>query len=142
MKTIKADYWIQRLDDLTVINDVINYGLQRLENARHENIMFDDVAYYLFAGGGFIQDRIRSEKWLLKAFGSVFTAIDFVREFEEDDPQTELTNPEKLTDRVVDIIGERLLYQCEEFWKSSDKVWASESHLRLLTRELKSLWVS
>tara|TARA_R100000773_G_C4218040_1_gene116503 strand:- start:351 stop:674 length:324 start_codon:yes stop_codon:yes gene_type:complete len=87
-------------------NCIENYEKTTLE----ELIKTDELHYEIFNTQYYIIGTYKAKKWLSD---KVFDVIEFIKEYEQDnfgECYTDLSNPEKVVNMYVYIIGEQITY--------------------------------
>lgn len=94
-------YALERIQELKKY-DIESYNQLVEDNELHNEIFNTD--YYIVG-------TFEATKWL---DNQVFQIIDYIKEYEEDnfgEVTTDLSNPEKLVNMYVYILGEEILYE-------------------------------
>ena len=93
--------------------DVKNYIIQQLNDDVGLDQHISDLHHYLLNENYFIIGYYNAEQWLIKDNGSIFEAIEKIREYEQSNfgqVSTDLSNSENVANMVAYILGEEILY--------------------------------
>jgi len=93
--------------------DVKNYIIQQLNDNVGLDQHISDLHHYLLNENYFIIGYYNAEQWLIKDNGSIFEAIEKIREYEQSnfgEVSTDLSNSENVANMVAYILGEEILY--------------------------------
>ena len=93
--------------------DVKNYIIQQLNDDVGLDQHISDLHHYLLNENYFIIGYYNAEQWLIKDNGSIFEAIEKIREYEQSnfgEVSTDLSNSENVANMVAYILGEEILY--------------------------------
>jgi len=93
--------------------DVASYMISQLEDQVGLDNDVSDLHHYLLNENYFIIGYYNAEQWLIKDNGSIFEAIEKIREYEQSNfgqVSTDLSNSENVANMVAYILGEEILY--------------------------------
>ena len=93
--------------------DVKNYIIQQLNDDVGLDQHISDLHHYLLNEDYFIIGSWRAEQWLKKDNGSIFEAIETIREYEQSNfgrVSTDLSSSENVANMLAYILGEEILY--------------------------------
>ena len=132
MKTISNEGKQELIGKIVdAINDGYLIGKEVSDSEIHNEVFNTDY---------FIVGRYAAERWLNDNYG-VFPAIDRIKEYEESnfgEVTTELSEPERVCNMLVYIIGEELLQECSVISDNWDEELTEELAKELL-EELEEL---
>ena len=121
--------------------DVKEYIIDQLESDVGLDQHICDLHHYLLNEDYFIIGSWRAEKWLKKDNGSVFEAIETIREYEQSNfgqVSTDFSSPEKVANMLAYILGEEILYNSDIFQQIQfDKNILEEDDIKNLIEDLK-----
>jgi len=120
-------------------NEIKSMIIDAIEDGRLINENAYDVHDEIFNTDYFIIGTYEAKKWIEDNFG-VFEAIDTIQTYENDrfgEGYTDLSQPEKICNMLVYIIGEELLNESEVLREKWDEE-LSESNLDCLKREINN----
>ena len=103
---------------LTQKQDVKNYIIQQLNDDVGLDQHISDLHHYLLNEDYFIIGYWKAEQWLKKDEGSVFEAIETIREYEElnfGQVSTDLSSSENVANMLAYILGEQILYNNDTY---------------------------
>ncbi len=118
---------------------VLEHAIDGLVNV-NEGIYGADLHNELFNMDYFIIGRYQAEQWLI-ANGGVFNAIETIKDYEQDNfgsVNTDFSEPEKVCNMYVYILGEELLQESkvlQDKWNDT----LSQKDLNKIKKELESL---
>lgn len=111
------------------MENIKNKGLEEIKELAIDYLKNEPSSYAcdlhgeVYNSDYFIVGRYQAEQWLSENYG-VFQAIDKIKEYEEEnfgEVHTDLSEPEKIVNMLVYIIGEEVLQESEtlsEVWDS------------------------
>ena len=117
--------------------ELIDYTINGLELLKGTNIEADEVHNQIFNTEYYIIGTYKAEKWLEKS-GGIFNIIREVQEYEKwqfGELYTDVTNPEKLVNMYVYIMGEDILNDT----KLHDKYWNKKLDDDMITEIINQL---
>lgn len=117
--------------------ELIDYTINGLELLKGTNIEADEVHNQIFNTEYYIIGTYKAEKWLEKN-GGIFNIIREVQEYEKwqfGELYTDVTNPEKLVNMYVYIMGEDILNDT----KLHDKYWNKKLDDDMITEIINQL---
>ena len=103
---------------LTQKQDVKNYIIDQLESDVGLDQHIRDLHYYLLYEDYFIIGYWKAEQWLKKDDGSVFEAIETIRDYEQSNfgqVSTDLSSSENVANMLAYILGEEILYNNDTY---------------------------
>tara|TARA_Y100000401_G_scaffold22973_1_gene15533 strand:- start:10 stop:402 length:393 start_codon:yes stop_codon:yes gene_type:complete len=103
---------------LTQKQDVKNYIIDQLESDVGLDQHISDLHYYLLNEDYFIIGYWKAEQWLKKDDGSVFEAIETIRDYEQSNfgqVSTDLSSSENVANMLAYILGEEILYNNDTY---------------------------
>ena len=103
---------------LTQKQDVKNYIIDQLESDVGLDQHISDLHHYLLNEDYFIIGYWRAEQWLKKDNGSIFEAIETIREYEQSNfgqVSTDLSSSENVANMLAYILGEEILYENDTY---------------------------
>ena len=98
---------------LTQKQDVKNYIIQQLNDNVGLEQHISDLHHFLLNEDYFIIGYWKAEQWLKKDDGSIFEAIETIKEYEESNfgqVATDLSNSENVANMLAYILGEEILF--------------------------------
>ena len=98
--------------------DVKNYIIQQLSDDVGLDQHICDLHHYLLNEDYFIIGYYQAEQWLKKGNGSVFEAIETIREYEQSNfgqVTTDLSSSENVANMLAYILGEEILYNNDTY---------------------------
>ena len=98
--------------------DVKNYIIQQLSDDVGLDQHICDLHHYLLNEDYFIIGYYQAEQWLKKGNGSVFEAIETIREYEQSNfgqVTTDLSSSENVANMLAYILGEQILYNNDTY---------------------------
>ena len=98
--------------------DVKDYIIQQLYDDIGLNQDINDLHHYLLNQDYFIIGSYRAEQWLKKDNGSVFEAIEHIKDYEQSNfgqVSTDLSNSENVANMLAYILGEEILYNNDTY---------------------------
>ena len=93
--------------------DVKDYIIQQLNDDVGLDQHISDLHHYLLNEDYFIIGYYQAEQWLKKDNGSVFEAIETIREYEQTNfgqVSTDLSSSENVANMLAYILGEQILF--------------------------------
>ena len=93
--------------------DVKEYIIDQLESDVGLDQHISDLHHYLLNEDYFIIGYYQAEQWLKKDNGSIFEAIETIREYEQSNfgqVTTDLSSSENVANMLAYILGEQILY--------------------------------
>ena len=93
--------------------DVKNYIIQQLSDDVGLDQHICDLHHYLLNEDYFIIGYYQAEQWLKKDNGSIFEAIETIREYEQSNfgqVSTDLSSSENVANMLAYILGEEILF--------------------------------
>ena len=93
--------------------DVKNYIIDQLASDVGLDQHISDLHHYLLNEDYFIIGYYQAEQWLKKDNGSIFEAIETIREYEQSNfgqVTTDLSSSENVANMLAYILGEQILY--------------------------------
>ena len=127
---------------LTQKQDVKNYIIQQLNDDVGLDQHISDLHHYLLNEDYFIIGTWRAEQWLKKDNGSVFEAIETIREYEQSNfgqVSTDLSSSENVANMLAYILGEEILFNNNTYnlFSRFHNEYLSEDKRDLLISSLK-----
>ena len=98
--------------------DVKNYIIQQLSDDVGLDQHICDLHHYLLNEDYFIIGYYQAEQWLKKDNGSVFEAIETIKDYEQSNfgqVSTDLSNSENVANMLAYILGEQILYNNDTY---------------------------
>lgn len=101
--------------------ELLNVIIDKLKDLQGSDIYACDLHHEIFNTDYFIIGRYEAEQWLINN-GGIFNAIETIKEFEQSNfgqVSTDLSEPEKVCNMYVYILGEEILGESEllrEYW--------------------------
>ena len=98
--------------------DVKDYIIQQLNDDVGLDQHISDLHHYLLNENYFIIGYYQAEQWLKKGNGSVFEAIETIREYEQSNfgqVTTDLSSSENVANMLAYILGEEILYNNDTY---------------------------
>ena len=122
--------------------DVKNYIIQQLSDDVGLDQHICDLHHYLLNEDYFIIGYYQAEQWLKKGNGSVFEAIETIREYEQSNfgqVTTDLSSSENVANMLAYILGEEILYNNDTYnlFTRFHNEYLDEDKRDLLIRSLK-----
>ena len=122
-------------------DEIKDYIIENIDNYKDSNIYACDLHNELFNTDYYIIGRYEAEKWLN---GEVFNIIGIIQQYEEDnfgEVNTDLTEPEKIVNMYVYILGEEILYKSEHLQKIWDNI-LTNNDIDIIRKEIEEviLW--
>ena len=93
--------------------DVKDYIIQQLSDDVGLDQYIGDLHHYLLNEDYFIIGSYRAEQWLKKDDGSVFEAIETIKDYEQSNfgqVSTDLSSSENVANMLAYILGEQILF--------------------------------
>ena len=103
---------------LTQKQDVKEYIIDQLASDVGLDQHISDLHHYLLNEDYFIIGYWKAEQWLKKDEGSVFEAIETIREYEESNfgqVSTDFSSSENVANMLAYILGEQILYSNDTY---------------------------
>ena len=103
---------------LTQKQDVKNYIIQQLNDNVGLEQHISDLHHFLLNEDYFIIGYWKAEQWLKKDDGSIFEAIETIKEYEESNfgqVATDLSNSENVANMLAYILGEEILFNNDTY---------------------------
>ena len=103
---------------LTQKQDVKDYIIQQLNDDVGLNQHISDLHHYLLNEDYFIIGSWRAVEWLKKDNGSVFEAMETIREYEQSNfgqVSTDFSSSENVANMLAYILGEEILYNNDTY---------------------------
>jgi hypothetical protein len=122
--------------------DVKNYIIQQLNDDVGLDQHISDLHHYLLNEDYFIIGYYQAEQWLKKDNGSIFEAIETIREYEQSNfgqVSTDLSSSENVANMLAYIFGEEILYNNDTYnlFTRFHNEYLSEDKRDLLISSLK-----
>ena len=98
--------------------DVKEYIIDQLESDVGLDQHISDLHHYLLNEDYFIIGYYQAEQWLKKDNGSIFEAIETIREYEQSNfgqVTTDLSSSENVANMLAYILGEQILYNNDTY---------------------------
>ena len=98
--------------------DVKNYIIQQLNDDVGLDQHICDLHHYLLNEDYFIIGYYQAEQWLKKDNGSVFEAIETIKDYEQSNfgqVSTDLSNSENVANMLAYILGEQILFNNDTY---------------------------
>jgi len=95
------------------LQDVKNYIIDQLESNVGLDQHISDLHHYLLNENYFIIGYWKAEQWLKKDNGSIFEAIETIKDYEQSNfgqVSTDLSSSENVANMLAYILGEQILY--------------------------------
>lgn len=99
------------------IEEIIDYTIDGLEYMKGNDTYVDDIHHELFNTDYYIIGTYKAEQWLKNGPG-IFEAMSEIKEYESINfgmTTTDLTNPEKIVNMYVYILGEKILNRSDTY---------------------------
>ena len=103
---------------LTQKQDVKNYIIQQLNDDVGLDQHISDLHHFLLNEDYFIIGYWKAEQWFKKDYGSIFEAIETIKEYEESNfgqVSTDLSNSENVANMLAYILGEEILFNNDTY---------------------------
>ena len=103
---------------LTQKQDVKNYIIQQLNDDVGLDQHISDLHHFLLNEDYFIIGYWKAEQWLKKDDGSIFEAIETIKEYEESNfgqVSTDLSSSESVANMLAYILGEEILFNNDTY---------------------------
>ena len=103
---------------LTQKQDVKNYIIQQLNDNVGLEQHISDLHHFLLNEDYFIIGYWKAEQWLKKDDGSIFEAIETIKEYEESNfgqVSTDLSSSESVANMLAYILGEEILFNNDTY---------------------------
>jgi len=100
------------------LQDVKNYIIDQLESDVGLDQHISDLHHYLLNEDYFIIGYWKAEQWLKKDNGSVFEAIETIKDYEQSNfgqVSTDLSSSESVANMLAYILGEQILYNNDTY---------------------------
>ena len=98
--------------------DVKNYIIQQLSDDVGLDQHISDLHHYLLNEDYFIIGSYRAEQWLKKDDGSIFEAIETIKDYEQSNfgqVSTDLSSSENVANMLAYILGEEILFNNDTY---------------------------
>ena len=98
--------------------DVKDYIIQQLSDDVGLDQYIGDLHHYLLNEDYFIIGSYRAEQWLKKDDGSVFEAIETIKDYEQSNfgqVSTDLSSSENVANMLAYILGEEILFNNDTY---------------------------
>ena len=98
--------------------DVKDYIIDQLQDDVGLDQNINDLHHYLLNEDYFIIGTWRAEEWLKKDDGSVFEAIETIKDYEQSNfgqVSTDLSSSENVANMLAYILGEEILYNNDTY---------------------------
>lgn len=121
-----------------VRNELITHAIDGIKD-RAEGTLGCELHNLLFNEDYYLIGRYEAEQWLIKV--GIFNAIDTIKEYEQSnfgEVTTDLSEPERVCNMLVYILGEELLNELETLREKWDDE-LSESDIEAIIEELENL---
>ena len=106
--------------------EIKNYAIDKINDLKGSQIYGADLHNEIFNTNYYIIGRYKAKKWLGE---DVFDIIEKIKEYEEfnfGEVNTDLTEPEKIVNMYVYIIGEEILQESETLMDNWDNYLSDE----------------
>ena len=103
---------------LTQKQDVKNYIIQQLNDDVGLDQHISDLHHFLLNEDYFIIGYWKAEQWLKKDDGSIFEAIETIKEYEESNfgqVSTDFSSSENVANMLAYILGEEILFNNDTY---------------------------
>ena len=122
--------------------DVKDYIIDQLESDVGLDQHISDLHHFLLNEDYFIIGYYQAEQWLKKDNGSIFEAIETIREYEQSNfgqVTTDLSSSENVANMLAYILGEEILYNNDTYnlFTRFHNEYLDEDKRDLLIRSLK-----
>ena len=122
--------------------DVKEYIIDQLESDVGLDQHISDLHHFLLDEDYFIIGYYQAEQWLKKDNGSIFEAIETIREYEQSNfgqVTTDLSSSENVANMLAYILGEEILYNNDTYnlFTRFHNEYLDEDKRDLLIRSLK-----
>ena len=122
--------------------DVKEYIIDQLESDVGLDQHISDMHHFLLNEDYFIIGYYQAEQWLKKDNGSIFEAIETIREYEQSNfgqVTTDLSSSENVANMLAYILGEEILYNNDTYnlFTRFHNEYLDEDKRDLLIRSLK-----
>ena len=122
--------------------DVKDYIIDQLESDVGLDQHITDLHHFLLNQDYFIIGYYHAEQWLKKDNGSIFEAIETIREYEQSNfgqVSTDLSSSENVANMLAYILGEEILYENDTYnlFTRFHNEYLSEDKRDLLISSLK-----
>ena len=122
--------------------DVKEYIIDQLESDVGLDQHISDLHHFLLNEDYFIIGYYQAEQWLKKDNGSIFEAIETIREYEQSNfgqVTTDLSSSENVANMLAYILGEEILYNNDTYnlFTRFHNEYLDENKRDLLIRSLK-----
>ena len=127
---------------LTQKQDVKNYIIQQLNDDVGLDQHISDLHHFLLNEDYFIIGYWKAEQWLKKDDGSIFEAIETIKEYEESNfgqVSTDLSSSESVANMLAYILGEEILFNNDTYnlFSRFHNEYLNEDKRELLISSLK-----
>ena len=122
--------------------DVKNYIIDQLESDVGIDQHISDLHHYLLNEDYFIIGYYQAEQWLKKDNGSIFEAIETIKDYEQSNfgqVSTDLSNSENVANMLAYILGEEILFNNDTYnlFSRFSNEYLDENKRDLLINSLK-----
>tara|TARA_R110001599_G_scaffold298873_1_gene503689 strand:- start:1577 stop:1969 length:393 start_codon:yes stop_codon:yes gene_type:complete len=118
--------------------EIAEETVSKLQDGIGENHYGCDLHHYLWNEDYFIIGTYKAKKWI-ESHMSVFDAIGEIQEYEKDifgETNTDITNPEKVSNMLAYIYGEIVLYSSATLNKQWNRN-LDEENIKLIIEEIE-----
>ena len=105
------------MEDKQTLKEVANYAIDGLTNMLGYDHEIEELHNDLFNVDYFIIGTFEAKEWL-KKYPGTFNAIETIKEYEQDtfgEVHTDFSDPEKVVNMFVYIVGEEILYDLKSY---------------------------
>lgn len=128
--------------ELSTLTEIVNHAIDGIEYRKnHASIHGCDLHNSLFNEDYYIIGSYKAEEWL-KANGGVFNAIGEIKEYEQSnfgEVTTDLSEPERVVNMYVYILGEIVLQESETLRGDAWDRLLTEEDFDAIISELKAI---
>lgn len=118
--------------------EIRQYAIDRLEDLKGSEVYGCDLHHEIFNTDYYIIGRYDAKQWL---GDDVFEAIDVIKEYEQDnfgEVNTDLSEPERVVNMYVYILGEEVLQESETLRDIWDN-YMTDDNIGSIIKELKEV---
>jgi hypothetical protein len=126
--------------EVKTVNELVNFTIDKLSELSANRVYGCDLHNEIFNTDYYIVGRYQSEKWLTENVG-IFSAIDSIKDYEQDNfgqVSTDLSEPEKVVNMFVYIVGELILQESNHLNNCWDD-YLSEGDIQQIITDLETL---